>query len=49
MEFEIVEIYMIFDELGGIKEILLCMCNDVYKLIEECMLLVNVVVVEYVL
>jgi ribonuclease R len=42
MEFETVETYMTFDELGGIKEILPRTRNDAHKLIEECMLLANV-------
>ncbi|MFI8039943.1 RNB domain-containing ribonuclease, partial [Acinetobacter baumannii] len=37
MEFETIETYMTFDELGGIKEILPRTRNDAHKLIEECM------------
>lgn len=47
MEFETVETYMTFDELGGIKEILPCSRNEAHKLIEECMLLANVAAAEY--
>lgn len=47
MEFETVETYMTFDELGGIKEILPRSRNDAHKLIEECMLLANVAAAEY--
>lgn len=47
MEFETVETYMTFDELGGIKEILPRTRNDAHKLIEECMLLANVAAAEY--
>lgn len=49
MEFETVETYMTFDELGGIKEILPRTRNDAHKLIEECMLLANVAAAEYAL
>ncbi|WP_180083433.1 ribonuclease R [Acinetobacter sp. YH12102] len=49
MEFETVETYMTFDELGGIKEILPRSRNDAHKLIEECMLLANVAAAEYAL
>jgi ribonuclease R len=49
MEFETVETYMIFDELGGIQEILPRTRNDAHKLIEECMLLANVAAAEYAL
>ena len=47
MEFETVETYMTFDELGGIKEILPRSRNEAHKLIEECMLLANVAAAEY--
>lgn len=47
MEFETVETYMTFDELGGIQEILPRTRNDAHKLIEECMLLANVAAAEY--
>ncbi len=47
MEFETIETYMTFDELGGIKEILPRTRNDAHKLIEECMLLANVAAAEY--
>ncbi|ANF82548.1 ribonuclease R [Acinetobacter sp. NCu2D-2] len=47
MEFETVETYMTFDELGGINEILPRTRNDAHKLIEECMLLANVAAAEY--
>ncbi|MDQ8935105.1 ribonuclease R [Acinetobacter rudis] len=47
MEFETVETYMTFDELGGIKDILPRTRNDAHKLIEECMLLANVAAAEY--
>ena len=46
MEFETIETYMTFDELG-IKEILPRTRNDAHKLIEECMLLANVAAAEY--
>ena len=49
MEFETVETYMTFDELGGIKEILPRTRNVAHKLIEECMLLANVAAAEYCL
>lgn len=49
MEFETVETYMTFDELGGINEILPRSRNDAHKLIEECMLLANVAAAEYAL
>ena len=49
MEFETVETYMTFDELGGIKEILPRSRSDAHKLIEECMLLANVAAAEYAL
>lgn len=49
MEFETVETYMTFDELGGIKEILPRTRNEAHKLIEECMLLANVAAAEYAL
>ncbi|MFI7902834.1 ribonuclease R, partial [Acinetobacter baumannii] len=49
MEFETIETYMTFDELGGIKEILPRTRNDAHKLIEECMLLANVAAAEYAL
>ena len=49
MEFETIETYMTFDELGGIKEILPRTRNDAHKLIEECMLLANVAAAEYCL
>ena len=48
-EFETVETYMTFDELGGIKEILPRSRNEAHKLIEECMLLANVAAAEYAL
>ncbi len=47
MEFETVETYMTFDELGGINQILPRSRNDAHKLIEECMLLANVAAAEY--
>ena len=47
MEFETVETYMTFDELGGINEILPRSRNEAHKLIEECMLLANVAAAEY--
>lgn len=47
MEFETVETYMTFDELGGINEILPRSRNIAHKLIEECMLLANVAAAEY--
>ena len=49
MEFETVETYMTFDELGGINEILPRTRNEAHKLIEECMLLANVAAAEYAL
>ncbi|MDD2945186.1 ribonuclease R [Acinetobacter haemolyticus] len=49
MEFETVETYMTFDELGGINEILPRSRNEAHKLIEECMLLANVAAAEYAL
>lgn len=49
MEFETVETYMTFDELGGIDKILPRSRNDAHKLIEECMLLANVAAAEYAL
>ena len=49
MEFETVETYMTFDDLGGIKEILPRSRNVAHKLIEECMLLANVAAAEYAL
>ena len=49
MEFETIETYMTFDELGGIKEILPRTRNEAHKLIEECMLLANVAAAEYAL
>ena len=49
MEFETVETYMTFDELGGIKEILPRSRNDAHKLIEECMLLANVAAADFAL
>lgn len=42
MEFETIETYMTFDELGAIKEILPRTRNNAHRLIEECMLLANV-------
>lgn len=47
MEFETVETYMTFDELGGIDQILPRHRNEAHKLIEECMLLANVAAAEY--
>lgn len=47
MEFETIETYMTFDELGGIKEILPRTRNEAHKLIEECMLLANVAAAEF--
>ena len=47
MEFETVETYMTFDELGGIDQILPRSRNDAHKLIEECMLLANVAAAEF--
>ena len=49
MEFETVETYMTFDDLGGITDILPRSRNDAHKLIEECMLLANVAAAEYAL
>lgn len=49
MEFETIETYMTFDELGGIQEILPRTRNDAHKLIEECMLLANVAAAEFAL
>ncbi|MEG1030947.1 MAG: ribonuclease R [Acinetobacter sp.] len=49
MEFETIETYMTFDELGGIKEILPRSRNVAHKLIEECMLLANVAAAEFAL
>ncbi len=49
MEFETIETYMTFDELGGIQDILPRTRNDAHKLIEECMLLANVAAAEYAL
>lgn len=49
MEFETVETYMTFDELGGIDQILPRTRNEAHKLIEECMLLANVAAAEYAL
>lgn len=49
MEFETVETYMTFDELGGIQEILPRTRNIAHKLIEECMLLANVAAAEFAL
>lgn len=49
MEFETVETYMTFDELGGIQQILPRTRNEAHKLIEECMLLANVAAAEYTL
>lgn len=49
MEFETVETYMTFDELGGIQEILPRTRNNAHKLIEECMLLANVAAAEFAL
>ncbi|WP_171304970.1 ribonuclease R [Acinetobacter sp. AM] len=49
MEFETVETYMTFDDLGGINEILPRTRNDAHKLIEECMLLANVAAAEFAL
>ena len=49
MEFETVETYMTFDELGGINDILPRTRNEAHKLIEECMLLANVAAAEYAL
>lgn len=49
MEFETVETYMTFDDLGGIQNILPRTRNDAHKLIEECMLLANVAAAEYAL
>lgn len=49
MEFETIETYMTFDELGGIKEILPRTRNEAHKLIEECMLLANVAAAEFAL
>ncbi|WOE33179.1 MULTISPECIES: ribonuclease R [unclassified Acinetobacter] len=49
MEFETVETYMTFDELGGIEQILPRTRNEAHKLIEECMLLANVAAAEYAL
>ncbi|ENV31553.1 MULTISPECIES: ribonuclease R [Acinetobacter] len=47
MEFETIETYMTFDELGGIDQILPRSRNEAHKLIEECMLLANVAAAEY--
>ncbi len=49
LEFETIETYMTFDQLGGIDEILPRTRNDAHKLIEECMLLANVAAAEYAL
>lgn len=49
MEFETVETYMTFDDLGGIKEILPRTRNDAHKLIEECMLLANTAAADFAL
>ncbi|MDO4222875.1 MAG: ribonuclease R [Acinetobacter sp.] len=49
LEFETVETYMTFDELGGIQDILPRTRNDAHKLIEECMLLANVASADYAL
>ena len=48
MEFETIETYMTFDELGGIKEILPRTRNDAHKLIEEYVV-ANVAAAEYAL
>lgn len=49
MEFETVETYMTFDELGAIQEILPRSRNDAHRLIEECMLLANVCASDFAL
>lgn len=49
LEFETVETYMTFDELGGIQDILPRTRNDAHKLIEECMLLANVAAADFAL
>lgn len=49
LEFETVETYMTFDELGGIEQILPRTRNDAHKLIEECMLLANVAAADFAL
>lgn len=49
LEFETIETYMTFDQLGGIDEILPRNRNDAHKLIEECMLLANVAAADYAL
>lgn len=49
LEFETIETYMTFDELGGIEQILPRTRNDAHKLIEECMLLANVAAADFAL
>ncbi|XID75185.1 ribonuclease R [Alkanindiges sp. WGS2144] len=49
MEFETIETYMTFDELGAIREILPRVRNDAHRLIEECMLLANVCASDFAL
>lgn len=49
MEFETVETYMTFDELGAIQQILPRSRNAAHRLIEECMLLANVCASDFAL
>ena len=49
MEFETIETYMTFDELGAIQQILPRSRNDAHRLIEECMLLANVCASDFAL
>lgn len=45
IEFEILEMCFVFNVYCKIELIVFVVCNDVYKFIEECMILVNVLVV----
>lgn len=47
IDFEIIEIKIEFGEDCKIECIVFIECNDVYKIIEECMLVVNVCVVKF--
>jgi ribonuclease R len=47
MEFETIETYMTFNELGAIEQILPRSRNDAHRLIEECMLLANVCAADF--
>lgn len=47
IEFEFFEVCFVLDNIGEVIQVGMLVCNDVYKLIEECMIVVNVQVVCY--